>query len=64
MTIPIRPVKAALHKTGQVVPESHLHHCDPDGIHMGKHTARHTIARLAPFFFPISKLCNTYILTK
>jgi len=34
--IQIGSVKAALHKTGQVVLEGHLHHCVLDGIRDGK----------------------------
>ena len=34
--IQIGSAKAALHKTGQVVLEGHLHHCVLDGIHEGK----------------------------
>ena len=34
--IQISSAKAALHKTGQVVLEGHLHHCVIDGIRDGK----------------------------
>ena len=34
--IQIGSAKAALHKTGQVVLEGHLHHCVIDGIRDGK----------------------------
>ena len=34
--IQIGSAKAALHKTGQVVLEGHLHHCVLDGIRDGK----------------------------
>jgi len=34
--IQIGSAKAALHKTGQVILESHLHHCVIDGIREGK----------------------------
>jgi len=34
--VQISSVKAALHKTGQVVLEGHLHHCVVDGIREGK----------------------------
>ena len=34
--IQIGSAKAALHKTGQVVLEGHLHHCVVDGIRGGK----------------------------
>ena len=34
--IQIGSVKAALHKTGQVILEGHLHHCVIDGIRSGK----------------------------
>ena len=34
--IQIGSAKAALHKTGQVILENHLHHCVIDGIHEGK----------------------------
>ena len=34
--IQIGSAKAALHKTGQVVLEGHLHHCVLDGIREGK----------------------------
>ena len=34
--IQIGSVKAALHKTGQVILEGHLHHCVLDGIRDGK----------------------------
>jgi len=33
--IQIGSAKAALHKTGQVILESHLHHCVVDGIRHG-----------------------------
>ena len=34
--IQISSVKSALHKTGQVILEGHLHHCVIDGIRDGK----------------------------
>lgn len=34
--IQIGSAKAALHKTGQVILEGHLHHCVLDGIRQGK----------------------------
>lgn len=34
--IQIGSIKSALHKTGQVVLEGHLHHCVLDGIRDGK----------------------------
>ncbi len=34
--IQIGSAKAALHKTGQVILEGHLHHCVLDGIREGK----------------------------
>ena len=34
--IQISSVKSALHKTGQVILEGHLHHCVIDGIREGK----------------------------
>ena len=34
--IQISSAKAALHKTGQVILEGHLHHCVLDGIREGK----------------------------
>jgi DNA-binding FrmR family transcriptional regulator len=34
--IQISSVKKALHKTGQVILEGHLHHCVLDGIRKGK----------------------------
>ena len=34
--IQIGSIKAALHKTGQVILEGHLHHCVLDGIRDGK----------------------------
>ena len=34
--IQIGSVKSALHKTGQVILEGHLHHCVVDGIREGK----------------------------
>jgi DNA-binding FrmR family transcriptional regulator len=34
--IQISSVKSALHKTGQVILEGHLHHCVVDGIRDGK----------------------------
>lgn len=34
--IQIGAAKSALHKTGQVILEGHLHHCVLDGIHNGK----------------------------
>lgn len=37
--IQIGSVKAALHKTGQVILEGHLHHCVLDGIRDGNEDA-------------------------
>jgi len=34
--IQIGSVKSALHKTGQVILEGHLHHCVLDGVRIGK----------------------------
>ena len=34
--IQIGSAKSALHKTGQVILEGHLHHCVTDGIRQGK----------------------------
>ena len=34
--IQIGSAKSALHKTGQVILEGHLHHCVLDGIRVGK----------------------------
>lgn len=34
--VQIGAVKAALHKTGQVILEGHMHHCILDGIKEGK----------------------------
>lgn len=34
--IQIGSAKAALHKTGQIILEGHLHHCVLDGIQQGK----------------------------
>ena len=34
--IQIGSVKSALHKTGQVILEGHLHHCVLNGVHEGK----------------------------
>jgi len=34
--VQISSVKSALHKTGQVILEGHLHHCVLDGIREGK----------------------------
>ncbi len=34
--IQIGAVKSALHKTGQVILEGHMHHCVLDGIRSGK----------------------------
>jgi len=34
--IQISSVKSALHKTGQVILEGHLHHCVLDGIRQGR----------------------------
>ena len=34
--VQISSAKAALHKTGQVILEGHLHHCVLDGIRKGK----------------------------
>jgi DNA-binding FrmR family transcriptional regulator len=42
--IQIGSVKSALHKTGQVILEGHLHHCVLDGIRDGK--ADETIKKL------------------
>jgi DNA-binding FrmR family transcriptional regulator len=42
--IQIGSVKSALHKTGQVILEGHLHHCVLDGINNGK--ADETIKKL------------------
>ncbi len=34
--IQIGAIKSALHKTGQIILEGHMHHCVLDGIHSGK----------------------------
>ncbi len=34
--IQISAVKSALHKTGQIILEGHMHHCVLDGINSGK----------------------------
>ncbi len=34
--IQIGAIKSALHKTGQIILEGHMHHCVLDGIHSGQ----------------------------
>ena len=43
--IQISSVKSALHKTGQLILEDHLHHCVVDGIRKGK--AEETMKKLS-----------------
>ena len=52
--IQIGSAKAALHKTGQVVLEGHLHHCVLDGIHEGKE--EETIKKLSSALEQFSRL--------
>lgn len=49
--IQIGSVKAALHKTGQVILESHLHHCVLEGIREGneKETIRQLSSAIEQF---------------
>ncbi len=51
--IQIGAVKSALHKTGQVVLEGHMHHCVLDGISSGKE--EETIDRLISALNQFSK---------
>lgn len=52
--IQIGSVKAALHKTGQVVLEGHLHHCVLDGIRDGREEA--TIEKLSSAIEQFSRI--------
>ena len=52
--IQVGSVKAALHKTGQVILEGHLHHCVADGISRGK--ANETLKKLASAIEQFSRL--------
>jgi len=52
--IQIGSVKAALHKTGQVILEGHLHHCVLDGIHEGKE--EETIKKLSSAIEQFSRI--------
>ncbi len=49
--IQIGAIKSALHKTGQVILEGHMHHCVLDGISSGKEdeTIRQLISALNQF---------------
>jgi len=52
--IQIGSIKAALHSTGQVVLEGHLHHCILDGIREGKEDE--TIERLSSAIEQFSRI--------
>ena len=52
--IQIGSVKSALHKTGQVILEGHLHHCVLDGIHEGKENE--TIKKLSSAIEQFSRI--------
>ena len=52
--VQISSVKAALHKTGQVVLEGHLHHCVVDGIREGKE--EETISKLSSAIEQFSRI--------
>lgn len=52
--IQIGSAKAALHKTGQVVLEGHLHHCVLDGIRDGKE--EETIKKLSSAIEQFSRI--------
>lgn len=52
--IQIGAAKAALHKTGQVVMEGHLHHCVLDGIRMGNE--EETIKKLSSAIEQFSRI--------
>jgi len=52
--IQIGSVKSALHKTGQVILEGHLHHCVLDGIHEGKE--EETIKKLSSAIEQFSRI--------
>ncbi len=49
--VQIGAVKSALHKTGQVILEGHMHHCVLDGINSGKEeeTIKQLISALNQF---------------
>lgn len=51
--IQIGAVKSALHKTGQIILEGHMHHCVLDGIHHGREDE--TIDRLISALNQFSK---------
>ena len=52
--IQIGSVKSALHKTGQVVLEGHLHHCVIDGIRDGK--GEETVKKLSSAIEQFSRI--------
>ena len=52
--IQIGSVKSALHKTGQVILEGHLHHCVLDGIRMGNE--KETMTKLSSALEQFSRL--------
>ena len=52
--IQIGSAKAALHKTGQVILESHLHHCVVDGIRHGDE--EETVKKLSSALEQFSRL--------
>ena len=52
--IQIGSAKAALHKTGQVILEGHLHHCVLDGIREGKE--EETIKKLSSAIEQFSRI--------
>ena len=52
--IQISSAKSALHKTGQVILEGHLHHCVLDGIREGK--AEETIEKLSSAIEQFSRI--------
>ena len=52
--IQIGSVKSALHKTGQVILEGHMHHCVIDAIHGGKE--EETIKKLSSAIEQFSRI--------
>ena len=52
--VQIGSTKAALHKTGQVILEGHLHHCVLDGLREGKEDE--TIKKLSSAIEQFSKI--------
>jgi DNA-binding FrmR family transcriptional regulator len=52
--IQISSAKSALHKTGQIILEGHLHHCFLEGIHSGKE--EETIKKLSSALEQFSRI--------